>query len=363
MGLLKSLFNLAREPDEVFPVEKNLNNYVYLNASDLHDYNLFEHVNTFIAREFTKVIITMQGDISAKQSLNYLLNVRPNNDQTGNEMLYEFAKSLLDHGFVYYKCTQPASHTVQAFEISKVSKPGFKKFTAKHLKTHIPDNLLQQYSDLLYTLSTKQSSGVVEINTKLKADTSPDDVSKKLDERLTSLRNQINKFGAFTTVQDESSKDHQNLTTPDASALADLRNLIYEELNINPKILMGDYDESDYRAFYASHLAPLAQSLEELLNATLLSRQDWMSGARIKVVLDLLQFSTLENFTEMAKQAMYNGYLTADELREALGKDSLPDGLGKLVMSNKNAVALNDNEINSKLETNNNGDNNGNEND
>ena len=353
MGLFDSIFNLAREPDAVVPLDKNINNYIYLEAGagSYKDYNLFEHINSFIAREFTKVMITVKGDVSSKQSLDYLLNVRPNSDQTANEMLYVFAKSLLDHGLVYYKVTQPTNKTIKAFEVSPVKKPGYKLFKAKYLKTDIPQRLLDQYANLLYNLSNKQSANVLELNTKLKADTAPSDVSTKLAERLNSLRNQVDKYGAFTTVQDESSKDHQGLTNPDGTALNDLRTLIYEELNINSKILTGDYDESDYRAFYASHLVPISNALEELLDYAVIGRDNYINGARVDVILDLMQFSTLESFTQMAKEGIYNSYLTADEVREALGKDKYPDGLGELIMSNKNAVALNNDEINKKLET------------
>ena len=352
MNFLGSIFNLAREPDAVVPLDKNVSNYIYLEPhGDYRDYNLFEHINSFVAREFTKVIISLKGEVPAKASLDYLLNVRPNGDQTGNQLLYVFAKSMLDHGFCYYRVDRPSGKTIKSFELSAVSKPGFKKFEGKYLKTTVPQNLLDQYSKLLYSLSNKQSSNVLEVNTKLKADTTPEQVSSKLAERLTALRNQINKFSAFTTVQDESSKDHQGLTIPDGTALDDLRTLIYEELNINPKILTGDYDESAYRAFYASHLAPLSHALEELLNSAVIGRDTYITGARADVILDLMQFSTLESFTQMAKEGIYNGYLTADEVREALGKEKFPNGLGELIMSNKNAVALNNNEINDKLAT------------
>lgn len=349
-----SFFNFLtknKDPDVVYPLTDNLNNYVYFDPNTDTDLNLFKHVNRFVANEFTKVIVTFAGDIPGVKSLDYLLNVKPNSDQTGNQMLYVFAKSMLDHGFCYYKVTQPANHIIKSIEISAVNKPGFTQFKAPYLKHRVPDTLIQQYQDLLVGLSTKQSTNVLELNTKLKANTTPDQVSAKLNDRLSQLRGQINKYGAFTSIADESTSDHANLTLPDGTALQDLRNLIYETLNINPKLLTGDYSEEDYRAFYSTHLMPLKGALEELLNQVVIGRDDYIKGCRINIILDLMQFSTLESFTNLAKEGLYNGYLTANEIRSVLGKDKYPDPFGDLIMGNKNAVILNNEELNDKVAT------------
>ena len=352
MSFFKNLFK-NNDPDAIYPITGNLNNYVYIDPDTDTDLNLFKHVNRFVANEFTKVIITFSGNISGLKSLNYLLNVKPNSDQTGNQMLYVFAKSMLDHGFCYYKVSQPANHIIQSIEISAVNKPGFTQFKAPYLKHRVPDTLIQQYQDLLVGLSTKQSTNVLELNTRLKANTTPEEVSSKLNARLNQLRTQIDKYGAFTSIADESTTDHANLTLPDGTALQDLRNLIYENLNINPKLLTGDYSEEDYRAFYSTHLMPLKGALEELLNQVVIGRDQYISGARIRVILDLMQFSTLESFTNLAKEGIYNGYLTANEVREVLGKDKYPDNFGDLIMGNKNAVILNDDKLNDKVATDN----------
>ena len=350
MSFFKNLLK-NKDPDAVYPITGNLNNYVYIDPDTDTDLNLFKHVNRFVANEFTKVIVTFAGDIPSVKSLDYLLNVKPNDDQTGNQMLYVFAKSMLDHGFCYYKVTQPVNHIIKAVEISAVNKPGFIQFKAPYLKHRVPDTLIQQYQDLLVGLSTKQSTNVLELNTRLKANTTPDQVSAKLNDRLSQLRGQINKYGAFTSIADESTSDHINLTLPDGTALQDLRNLIYETLNINPKLLTGDYSEEDYRAFYSTHLMPLKGALEELLNQVVIGRDDYIKGCRINIILDLMQFSTLESFTNLAKEGLYNGYLTANEIRSVLGKDKYPDPFGDLIMGNKNAVILNNEDLNDKVAT------------
>ena len=341
MSFLGHFITKNRDPDVTVPITSNLNSEYYFDPDTDADLNLFKHVNRFVAQEFTKVIISFTDDVPSRDSLSWLFNVNPNNNQTGNQLLYVFAKSLLDHGVVYYKLSKPAGSTLQSFEISAVEKPGFSPFKAPQIRQHLPRTLIQQYSDLLTRLSTKQTTNALEINTKLRADTTPDQVNAKIEGRLKQLRSQISRFGAFTTIGDETSKDHAGLAKPDAEALEDLRNLIYETLSISPRLLSGTYTEEDYRAFYSTHLMPLKGALEELITQTVIGRDGYIKGERVSVILDLLQFSTLESFTNLAKQGLYNGYLTADEIRAVLGKDKYPNGLGQLVMTNKNAVVLN----------------------
>ena len=45
------------------------------------------------------------------------------------------------------------------------------------------------------------------------------------------------------------------------------------------------------------------------------------------------------------------GTTVNDDLRENLGLEAYPDGLGQIIFSNKNAVALNNPEVNALLQT------------
>ncbi len=92
-------------------------------------------------------------------------------------------------------------------------------------------------------------------------------------------------------------------------------------------------------------------AFEELLNAELFDYNSYIAGSRIKLILDLVQFATLESFTTFAKETLYTGTTVNDDLRENLGLEAYPDGLGQIIFSNKNAVALNNPEVNALLQT------------
>jgi hypothetical protein len=328
---------LQKSPDVVVPITGNLYNRVYFDPETSDQFDLYLNLSKFIAKEFTKVKITLDSDISNSTKIGYLLNIKPNSTQTPNDLLYIFAHGMLENGQVYYKI-QSNQRALESIYFSEDELPGYKLFQKEYLQLRRPRKLLDQYTKLLTTLSTKQAPNVLELNTQLKVN--DENIQDQIDTKLSNIRNEIDKHGAFITQKDESIKDHQKVTSPDGTALNDLRSLILETYNINEKILTGEYNEENYRAFFATHIQPISNALEELLNAEILGYDDYKNGYSINVIMDLLQFSTLESFTDLANKGIYNGYLTADEVRKGLGKEPLEGGYGKIIWTNANAKRL-----------------------
>lgn len=339
MGLF-SFLGLGRDrtPTAVVPVTPNLNNYIY--ADDALSLNLFEGITDLIATEFAKIQVGFSEKTPSRRSLEYLLRVSPNSSQSPDELLYTFARSLLDTGHVYYKITQPAGAGVQSIEVSKSLKAGFKSLDATRLRLRKPRNLIDQYAKLLNTLSTSHSGNTLELNTMLRGNASIEEQKELLNERLAAIEFQQKQYGAFTTVNGEKITQHPQAVAPDGTALNDLRALIAQELHINASMLDGSYTESEYRAFYQTHVAPLASEFQAWINREIINRDAYLSGSRCIVNMDFTKVATISDFTAMAKDSLYSGYMTADEVRELLGRDPYPDGLGSVIFTNKNAIAL-----------------------
>lgn len=355
MGFWETVISKFKTPDAILPVTTNLNNYLYSDPFGAVG-DVFQDVTKFIATEFTKVKITTTETIPNRERLGYLLNVKPNPDQSANELLYEFAYGMLAHGRVYYKIEQPANSAVSAIYINRAQLDNsYKVFTARHLKLNDTSELQEKYTDLLNTISTRRATGALEINSKLAGTITPEQQNEAMNNRLQTAQEQINKFGAFFTVQNESSKDHVNLTQPDRTALQDMKAIIYESLHINQALLTGDYNEVQYRAFNTTYITPLSASLSELLNIEVVGYNNYIAGERIEVILDLLQFSSLADLTAFADKGIYSGWIRYDEIRKVIGKDAYGGDIGSYIFSNKNAVILNDDTANKALETKENG--------
>lgn len=353
MGIFEDIPIQRQAPDYVVPMTDNLNNNIYFNIDKYGSLDLFKRVAEFIAIEFTKVKFVFDN-VPNSQRLDYLLNLNPNDKQTGNQLLYEFAMGLLKSGQVYYKIEKPReAKAVKSISISRTYQKGYKLFEYRQLMLSLPTNLTTQYSDLISKLSTAHTNGAIMIKSKLKGEnsTDPEKMNQSMENRLRSADKQIKEHGKFFAFENEEASVLNNITSPDAVALNDLKSLIYEHMNISPKMLNGAYNEEDYRAFYAKQLQPLIGALEELLNSDIIDYDTYINNGKISVILDLMQFATLESFTKMAKEALYAGYLTADEIRRTLGKEDFADGYGNLYFSNKNAVILNNPELNAKVAT------------
>ena len=355
MAIWDNIKNFTRfsSPDVVDDLAPGWINQIYFDPNNSSDFKLFREVREFIATEFTKVKIVVSQDLPSTKNLDYILNLRPSQNQTSNEMLYEFAVGLLRSGRIYYRVLS-SEKQVTSISISSVNKAGYSEFTSRQLQMRYPTNLLNQYADLLKSLSSANTANAIELQSQIKKQDTENpnaSVSERMEARLALMNEQIRRQGAFLVYPNESTKDHQNVRQPDGTALTDLKKSIYESLHISSKLLDGSYTEADYRAFYATHLQPLSGALEELLNYILVDRNDYMNGKRIKVILDLLQFATLESFTQMAKESLYSGYMTYGEVREALGKEPYEEPYNGAIFSNKNAVVLNNPELNSFVAT------------
>ena len=147
-------------------------------------------------------------------------------------------------------------------------------------------------------------------------------------------------------MTNEASTEHANSVKPDSAVLGDIKQMIYEQLNINPDVLTGKYNEVDYRAFYATHIQPISSALEDFLNQIVLTEQAWKAGARIEVIMDLLQFATLADYTNFTDKMLRSTMLMPDEGRRKIGMKNLPDGIGRSIFATKNYVILNNEEMN-----------------
>ena len=353
MALFENIPIQQREPDYIVPLTPNLNNNIYFDVNSTDTLNLFTRVAEFVSIEFTKVKFVFDN-VPNKARLDYLLNLNPNKEQTGNQLLYEFAVGILKNGRVYYKIEKPAdAKAVKSISFSRVNQNGFKEFKYPQLKLRLPSNLTTQYADLITKVATAHTSGAVMLKSKLKGENTldPSERNQAMENRLKVADEQIKNHGKFFAYDNEEATVLNNIVSPDSVALNDLKTLIYEHMNISPKMLSGSYSEEDYRAFYAKQLQPLIGALEELLNSEIVDYETYSAGGKISVILDLMQFATLESFTKMAKEALYSGYLTADEIRRTLGKEDYDAEFGKLIYSNKNAVILNNPELNAKVAT------------
>lgn len=98
-------------------------------------------------------------------------------------------------------------------------------------------------------------------------------------------------------------------------------------------ILKGDYNKSQYNAFYQKTLEPLIIAISQAITKKIFTPRERTFGNKIELYPKDLIFMTVEQTLEMIKELSPTGCLFENEKRVALGLKPLPELAGKRYMS------------------------------
>lgn len=98
-------------------------------------------------------------------------------------------------------------------------------------------------------------------------------------------------------------------------------------------ILKGDYNKSQYNAFYQKTLEPLIIAISQAITKKLFTSRERAFGNKVELYPKDLIFMTVEQTLEMIKELSPTGCLFENEKRVALGLKPLPELAGKRYMS------------------------------
>lgn len=331
--------------------------------------DLYSNVREIIAKEFTKSSIRIDSNLPNRNNSYYLLTLKPS---TGiDEFKYDFALSMLKRGYVYYKVKYSKNGKLQGVYLSPSEKKGYKKHSAKHLKITINRDLINRYSEAIREISTPKFKNVLSIATNVNKssvirgtntgdantiNTSPvrmrkeeidklqqdqyNNKRKGLKVRLRVAYEEIRKFGIFTTEKDETVTSHPGISEINTSILEEYDKLIQRDLRIPSSIIVGDYTEEQYDAFYRTHIEPISKSLEILINSEVVNKEDYVKGLQTVVQSDFKSTSSKKSILELINKGVYSGYLLPNEARAFIGLDNI--SYGDYLQTNANARLMSD---------------------
>lgn len=119
----------------------------------------------------------------------------------------------------------------------------------------------------------------------------------------------------------------------DADTLKFIDEKILRNWGVPLHILKGDYNKSQYQAFYQKTLEPLIIALSQGFTKTLFTRREKAFGNRIEFYPKDLIFMSVDQTIEMVKQLAPTGGMYENEKRTAFGLRPLPELEGKRFMS------------------------------
>jgi len=136
----------------------------------------------------------------------------------------------------------------------------------------------------------------------------------------------------------DSKADYTELTSEpkmvDAKQMKELRDNVYRYFGINENIIMGNYDEDQWNAFYESTLEPLAVQMSLEFTSKLFTQGERGRGHEIVFEANRLQYASARTKIALVQQMIPMGLLTINEGREIFNLAPVEDGDKRLVSLN-----------------------------
>ena len=297
-------------------------------------------------------------------SIERLLSVRPNEFMSAYDFIYKVVtqRELYNNAFIYIK-RDPSSYMVTGFypvdmgsmELVEAQNTLFvkfqfmngKKLTAPyedfvHLRKFYNRNDIFGESNsqtLLPTLSlinttnegianaVKSSAflrGLIKFtNAMLK----PEDIRRQRDEFVNDYLN-INNNGGIAAL--DAKAEYQELKNDpkmvDGVQMTTIEEKVYKYFGVNKSIVMSDYKEDQWNAFYENVIEPIAIQLSLEFTSKLFSDKAQGYGNEIIFEANRLQYASNTTKVNMIKELTVLGLLSKNEAREILNLAPVENG-------------------------------------
>lgn len=163
---------------------------------------------------------------------------------------------------------------------------------------------------------------LIKYNTALRDD-ALDAKAKEFAQRFLDVEN-----GSGVVVVDSKSEATQispNDYVPNAAQMDRTTQRIYAIFNTNPKIVLSQYNEDEWNAYYEAELEPIVRELGEEYTRKLFSRRERAAGNRI--VFEATNLATASMSTKLGLQAMVDrGAMLPNEWRAVLNLAPIDGG-------------------------------------
>lgn len=336
----------------------------------------------FISKEFAKCRVNFYDKNQELQiGENYFdWNVKPNNFQNAYDLKYDYAKSLLINGEAliveknsqYFVAESFSKNQKGCFDISfsNISKNGqtfLDIFIPKQVIYSTYDQLgMRGYISSLMSELQALLSATAKIHNKssltkgmIELDTYEFGDKSKMEEVRKYINNTFSEF--FTCDYDaimplfkgmKYVDTNNNRDSVKKSEVSDIQSLIDTMIakaaiarGISPSAILGDKENTDKadKNTISRAIKPIAEVLEEGLNASIIGRNDFISGNYVNVDLSPLTYSTVFDNAEPSDILIRSSILNPDESRIARGCRPVKAWWSKSYYTTKNYEVLPDN--------------------
>ena len=116
----------------------------------------------------------------------------------------------------------------------------------------------------------------------------------------------------------------------DAAQMAQIRENVFNYFGVNEDVLQNKAKGEQLEAFFDGALEPFAIQLSESLTKALFSERERAQGSYLIANANRLQYMSVTQKVQMAKELGDRGAILIDEIRELFNYAPLPDGAGQV---------------------------------
>lgn len=116
----------------------------------------------------------------------------------------------------------------------------------------------------------------------------------------------------------------------DAAQMEQIRENVFNYFGVSEEVLQNKAKADELEAFFDGCIEPFAIQLSEVLTRMLFSERERAQGTRIIASANRLQYMSVSQKVQMAKELGDRGAILIDEIRELFNFEPLPDGAGQV---------------------------------
>jgi hypothetical protein len=116
----------------------------------------------------------------------------------------------------------------------------------------------------------------------------------------------------------------------DAAQMAQIRENVFNYFGVNEAVLQNKAKGEELEAFFDGALEPFAIQFSEAMTKALFSERERAQGSYLIATANRLQYMSVSQKVQMAKELGDRGAILIDEIRELFNYAPLPDGAGQV---------------------------------
>ena len=116
----------------------------------------------------------------------------------------------------------------------------------------------------------------------------------------------------------------------DADQMSQIRENVFNYFGVSEEVLQNKAKAEELEAFFDGAIEPFAIQLSEALTKMLFSERERAQGSKIIATANRLQYMSVTQKVQMAKELGDRGAILIDEIRELFNYEPLPDGAGQV---------------------------------